>query len=171
MIFFWIFGSIAAVIWIFFLIRELRGREWDEAGFVGTVGAVIALGATMIASLLIQLVLSGIVGSHFVHNYDSDLLNIRDGSGISGSFFLGSGVVDSKPVFQFYKKNADGTASLIQEDADNCVVIQGDVDPHVEYMREVSNNNFWVADWLTDDYRVKIYVPTGSIVTNYKLGG
>ncbi len=95
------------------------------------------------------------------------LAQIAPSSATQGSFFLGSGVVDEKPVYRFYAEQAGGLA-LRSVNADAVVVHQGDGVPRIVRHEAVQAHPWWSLFSEGGDY-YDVYVPTGSIAPDYDL--
>lgn len=99
----------------------------------------------------------------------SDLATLNDGSGVQGSFFLGSGTINSTAVFMYYT-NDNGVYRLNHVDADYATVTYTDGPPRLLYHNTKSGNHFWALDWFGDDYtQYEFQVPAGSVKQSFNL--
>lgn len=121
---------------------------------------------TSILIMISFLLIGGIYG-YTLHDYDVtyEISSIEDLSGIHGCFVLGSGTIDSKAMFAYYRKVPDGAyklemipakQSLIYEDAEKPYIIQ-----HCIACGSETNEQ--------DSY--KIHVPKGTIIKQFTLNG
>ena len=134
---------------------------------------VYAFGATM-ASLLgfIFIIFFGLFYTEvFVEEQTirvEKLHAINDSSGTSGSFFLGSGSIDEKPVYLYYYKEGEAfrRGSI---DADDAEIFYSDGTPRIEYRGAIIPR--WI-DPIGGDIPQglsRIYVPEGSISSQYEF--
>ena len=100
----------------------------------------------------------------------SEIVAIADGSGVSGSFFLGSGTVNDVQYYFYYQKEGDGFVQR-KVDVSRAVVYEVDKDivvPNVSLIKDTPvKKNRWVLAGGPSTY--KIYVPKGSITTAFNL--
>ena len=103
------------------------------------------------------------------------LVSLADGSDTHGSFFLGSGVVNSNPSFTWYER--EGGNSYVRKDVEADLAsihyIAPGVTPYYTHSKKVRSGptlNKWGFN-TTDPYEESydFYVPRGSIVQSYKL--
>jgi len=103
------------------------------------------------------------------------LMNLQDGSQVSGNFFLGSGTIEGKMNYVFYY-NLDSTTfamAQIKYDVATVKYTKDSTTAYVECYKTVDDKNyFWNKFSIDTDYgnmRYVIYVPKGTIKTNYNL--
>ena len=103
------------------------------------------------------------------------LMNLQDGSQVSGNFFLGSGTIEGKMNYIFYY-NLDSTTfamAQIKYDVATVKYTKDSTTAYVECYKTVDDKNyFWNNFSIDTDYgdkRYIIYVPKGTIKTNYNL--
>ena len=100
----------------------------------------------------------------------TEIVAIADGSGVSGSFFLGSGTVNDVQYYFYYQKEGDGFVQR-KVDVSRAVVYEIDKDivvPNVSLIKDTPvKKNRWVLAGGASTY--KIYVPKGSITTAFNL--
>jgi hypothetical protein len=94
-----------------------------------------------------------------------NLAVLNDGSRVNGSFFLGSGTIDSDPSFMFYTES-DGNYKLKQVYAEDSIVRYSTESPKIEYHSPKSR--FWTYWNMNNQYYV-FKVPNGSIKYGYEL--
>ena len=98
------------------------------------------------------------------------IVSLQDNSDINGRFFLGSGYIKQDMQYTFYYKSKDGFR-LKQVKSDKAVINYSD-NPRVIRYKDVPIDG-WYNNWLANGYkpseRYKIYVPKGTIKTNYNL--
>ena len=148
---------------------------WGFATFTMIVVWIIGAGATAVVTLGLA--------EFWVKDtpVTSDIVSLADGQGTHGSFFLGSGSIDSKPVFFFYRQSANGSFRLEHRDADNVSIVETTGQPYMETLCvDYSHLPRWF-DWPVKrseapDYNdcrtndpTTFYVPEGSIKSNYIL--
>lgn len=101
---------------------------------------------------------------------------LNDGSSVHGEFFLGSGTVDGKMVYNYYVKN-DQFFTLKQLDASSTYITylkDTTTKPYLEVQKMVdipTDRCSW-NNWAFDAEEVKatvFHIPQGSIKSNYNL--
>lgn len=101
------------------------------------------------------------------------LASFRDAIGIHGSFFIGSGSVDSKLKYYFYKKLPDAGYQADSVDATNAIIYQDETkQPYIDVYALQFTNKLEILFAVPGGiwyYSYKIHVPPNSIVQNYKL--
>lgn len=121
---------------------------------------------------------------------DQDIVSLNDGTGTTGRFFLGSGYIDSHPVFFYYTGDGFNGYRAHTINAEHADVKYTTGAPHMEaYCQDWTNAAKWsyIPFWhwgnkpdsvddpgCTDenydiDVWVTFYVPPGSVQQNYTL--
>lgn len=131
---------------------------------------------SLFVGLFVGLVIDGPVNwamrekTDFTYN----LATLNDGRETQGSFFLGSGTIDSVPSFMFYEEDGDGYV-LRDWPASSSRVVETTGEPHVVYTcddySDVPRPFRWTAVMITEDGDyidcqhafVTFYVPPGSV--------
>lgn len=94
-------------------------------------------------------------------------------SELSGSFFLGSGSIDEKAVYQFIAQTEDGGYYLKTIPVRNVLVYTdatADTATYVDYIRMV--DNWWLSSepiQVSDNYTDEFHVPEGSVDFTYRV--
>lgn len=100
-----------------------------------------------------------------------ELESLQDGSLMSGSFFLGSGVVKDEMKYIFYYEE-DGFYKLKQVDYNDAKISYSDGKPRAERYKfeEVVGPfiNYFALDYLGEEEYI-IYIPKGTIKQDYNL--
>lgn len=107
------------------------------------------------------------------------IYSLETSSKIDGSFILGSGTINQKFIYVFYKKNMDGSYHLDYIDAsDTDIVETNTTEPCIQEIRyKVVNPDWWykAGTAVPSKYKVKrlVVVPVGTIrqVYNGNIGG
>ena len=90
------------------------------------------------------------------------LVALINGKGIEGSFFLGSGEIDTEPYYFYYTQESDGGKTLNKIDAGMVRVYEDDRKD--AYIAEVWFKNKDILDDDVDVFlRYAIHVPKGTI--------
>ena len=103
------------------------------------------------------------------------LMNLQDGSQVSGHFFLGSGIVEGKMNYAFYYAVDDSTSAMSQIPYDVAKIryTNDSTIAYLEQYKTVDDKNYFLNHFSVDtdygDTRFIIYVPKGTIKTNYNL--
>lgn len=153
---------LAGLLVIFFTAKLVSYADLEEAIMFFLFGSIIAglLGFVLNLSFL------GLVNNDETVKV-VPLASLSDGSGIHGSFFLGSGYVDSRPMFMYYTNNG-GVYRLKQEPADRSFVTYTDGPPQLVIHYENSSNR-WVSVVNDDSPEYEFRVPQGSVKSDFTL--
>lgn len=105
------------------------------------------------------------------------LVNLGDSSGVSGRFFLGSGYIESKPVYMYYLQDGD-SYRLYNVKASNAFITYTDETPQIIFHGSRQGYSNWFSIGA-DDWRVnedgydpdafEFKVPRGSIKQDFNL--
>jgi hypothetical protein len=100
----------------------------------------------------------------------SVLSSLNDGTQTNGSFFLGSGYIDSRPVYRYYVENGRGEFRLQSAPADRAFITYTDSTPEVVYHQKRSSSTFWSIGIDGDGIQeYEFRVPKGSVKTDFTL--
>lgn len=107
-------------------------------------------------------------------SYKINIVALNDNSGLSESFFLCSGIVDSRMRYIFYSKNYDSTFQMYQVDYTESKIKYTTNTPSVTINRTHRKDcyfNRWAIDFFFDESKESFLfeIPEGSIKTQYKL--
>jgi len=123
--------------------------------------------------VIIALIFVAVIGDKIEHDYKTYksvqyIETLSDNSEISGSFFLGSGTIKDEWTYSFYIKK--GNAFYIKSiKAKNIPIIYSDDRPRVVTITIKDETD---SPWIFNNIEKKsttIYVPRGSIKTNFNL--
>lgn len=110
--------------------------------------------------------------------YKTHLSALNTGQDVQGRFFLGSGYVNSEPVFSYLIENDRGGYELKQVRADGAVVFEFDAEDNRTPYMETTTYERVNPDWLSPINPInggsgatyEFYVPAGSVLTgNYTV--
>lgn len=152
MIWFGVAIAIALLVWVFLSFYEALGVLFVTA---------------LVAFVLNLFFMSVGTQSTLINSYP--LVAIKQTTGLTGSFFLFSGSVDTKAAYRYYERHSDGAMTL--EDAstyDSKIYYTKEV-PRVDEYNDVKSSRLWSlfsADLLPTK---KFYVPEGSITRDISL--
>lgn len=135
--------------------------------------AFFAVVAGFLTGLLIG-VLAAVIGqvlpTQWVRLRATKLVSLSNGTGVHGSFFLGTGTLNSEPIFQyFYPLESGGFKSA---------TLQGDVTVFEEDREDGEKVNFgldfkwgwlWIFAICQEQYRYEFHIPKGSITKAFEL--
>lgn len=136
------------------------------------VGAVVGLGISKIASLII---------SHtIVQRYEYEkiqLVALGNSNELRGSFFLASGDIGTEQYYKFFYRTADGGKQFGKVHAENATVYEeerGDAYMSRTGKKDIYSErvHFWlIPKFLMDEPqgRYAIHVPKGTVKAEYKL--
>ena len=143
-------------------------RNMDDSIFSGAFIAIITF---MGCIFVMSIVTTSIFYDNIQPIETYELAAINDGSTTTGSFFLGCGSIDSKQYYFCYIVKEDGGFTMTKYLVDDCVIYESDTcQPHiVKYDRIVPEESKKWSIFIFDSECWKIYVPSGSIDSNFKL--
>lgn len=156
-----IIGAAVAVILVIWL------KPYDlifSSIFMPIMGAALGFLLWVMASLAATPLIEG----EWRDESTASIKSLQDTRHTSGSFFLGSGSIDSKPVFWYYADNG-GYSTLEYRDASSVHIVEtDDQEPRVTEQRFHSNNRWFHT--IHDGARQYVfYIPEGSITNNFEL--
>lgn len=163
---------------LFFVAKQLFGDPFMREGFVDyTLLCCLTVMMTGLGSIPLFGIAFGL-GALFethpevVNNYT--LVSIRDKDGVTGQFFLGSGMIQSEQYYFYYFKNADGSVTPGRVRAGQGVRVYEEdrtTAELVEFHWELNKSWAWtVAFPVHDDgWSWKFYVPKGTVRTGYTM--
>lgn len=152
------------IVFVITLVKYDKWWGWFEAVLVSFLSA----GATFALTVVLALIIGVFVPKHFEYT-NIELYNLKDGSNIEGSFFLGSGRIDEKLVYTFYE-NVNGGAKLNNADADKAIVYQGNIDkPYAKRQTSCVSHWSWLTSCVSDKRITEFHVPENSIKQNFVL--
>ena len=149
-------------------------REWGDFGeacFVGAASSLITfVGLLMVCDLVIGVIISTPENRVILTETRKELVALKDNFAVEGrTGFLGSGYIDEELQYTYMYKDERGIA-VDSIPAENSFVnfIGEDEEP---YVRAVSygfkNNWLYVIGFPMYDTEYYIYIPEGTIITNY----
>lgn len=151
-----IYGIIESMIYVFRIF----------SGIIGTILGVV-----------IGLMLAVVLGLFFdekkeIHTQTYELESLQDNNSTQGSFFLGSGYINNRMMYTFYKKQGD-TYKLEQINSERAVIKYTEEPPHIDVYElqptDSLTNKFTGAGTCECDNKYVINIPKGSIQSNYQL--
>lgn len=171
---------IPVVVFLYAFYRLVIQDSADGRGFGLFLTCVITAFSFIIMFFIGGIACAVMFDMHLVKTAEQTLVAIRDKDGIGGSFFLGSGSIDSKPYYFYYVKLTDGgirpdrmpintSITIYEEDRTDAVLIWR----KWEYdMQEIRNNSFGYrfAIPMSGNNQVwEFHVPKGTIRTGYSM--
>jgi hypothetical protein len=97
-------------------------------------------------------------------NSSTPIYSLKTSEGVQAQFMLGSGSVNSNPVYLCYTKNDIGY-SLKEVDASKSIIIQtNDTPPRMDTYKL---NLVWEILLFADNSEYRIYIPENSIIQTY----
>lgn len=111
------------------------------------------------------------IGHTEIYSEDTKQLQaITTSSEIEGSVYLLGGYFSEEPVYRYFTGSSDGGYVLESVDADMSVVYESDdVPPHIVIVYRTENTFFNIIGPQTYTDHIEIYVPVGSVVSDYTL--
>lgn len=157
---------------VIFFAKGIEESYWDGP----TVNGIGFATAALVVMMSLYGFAYGLQHQNKTEFYaQSELGSLQDQSNIQGHFFLGSGTIDEKPAYSYYKKIADNQYQLRQlvDDGGTPIIVFEDTDkPYVKTVHTKSDGYFglWGFMWGHESLdQFEFHVPKGSIVRNITL--
>jgi len=140
---------------------------WERLAFM----VLISLTAVMICGLIGTGIAFGIgqLIPKEIATTQTELISLRHDSETQGHFFLGSGSIDGKPTYFFYKEHRDGFTADTVPIGDNVIIFEeerenGTLVTHIE-------NLSWGKElaFYSPQYSYEFHIPGGSILREFNL--
>lgn len=132
--------------------------------FGGFMGALIGAIPAYLIGGIISIMIFGTAPCEL--QYKQDLIAMKDNTVISGSFFLGSGNINSKMNYVYAIETDKGIMTKTLEQKTNTVYIQyTDSQPYMEYYSGTSDG--WRMP-ETSSYYI-FYLPEGTIINTFEI--
>ena len=109
-------------------------------------------------------------GQHATQHERIDLVALQDNVGAEGRFFLGTGYIENKLNYFYYRKDGDAYRAD-KETADGAVIYQDEISqPYLLTYYSSFNHSFWYFfGFPSKSQRSQFHVPKGSIKENFTL--
>ncbi len=153
------------------LVFYIGFEEPAEAIFGAFVGAILAF--------MVVLIIGSAGRNTEPVATRTNLVNLADGSEVSGSFFLGSGSIDQSPTYSWYEESGDNTFIRRDVPAGRAKIHYTLDRPHYVKTSDVPTGdcaflqtwtfNMQGCDVYEDEDRYDFYIPKGSIKPAYEL--
>lgn len=165
---------IAFFVIFFFGCKEVKHKNFGDYITVSLLSLLASMGVTLLALLILHVIgeaqvknhpeITQVQSEHYLYIY-----SIEDNSNISGSFVLGSGSVNEKPVYTFYYKTKHGyKIGTVSADISYIKEIKGIKTPEIIDECDVPiDGSFWKGFKFNDRYI--IMVPEGTIIKRFNL--
>lgn len=153
--------SIILAVIFFCLKKERKSAE--------TLGSIILVAVALVISLGIGLVLP----KKDVLIETETIVSLRDGAYATGTLTFGSGNVEPKIYYLFYKKNLDGELipNKLHENIARVFEKKRDGGVVEKYHRVFQNKLLWFAGIKIPSHaRYKILIPEGTLQNTFRLG-
>lgn len=102
-------------------------------------------------------------------NSETSLVSLADGQGVRGSFFLGSGSVNSKPAYYFYVSTGPGRFKQDYVYADGVEIVEQEGPAKLKKYDCHWNSTGWQNEETRTDCKIEFVVPNGTVVPGYVL--
>jgi len=153
---------IAVIVWI-----RYRKSSDDPAGPAMFIFVGVMLG------LLIGVLAGNFIPKYKVVSNTVKIVSLRNGDGITGSFFLGSGSIGSEQYYFYYKKVGNGYQQGKLMADDKVTVFEEerkDGEIRIYVSNFVSKSYFWVAfPVCMFEPKYEFHIPNGSLKMNFTL--
>ena len=145
--------------------RKLDVFDWIKATFFGLIGGAIAWFGF---SIILIAVFSALT-PHTYKQSEIPIVALQDNLGVQGSFFLGTGTIDSTPSYAFYI-NEGAAKRFISVGADDVTVFDNSDRPYVTQRHSCELTVRWLSPCFSDGRKyTEIHVPAGTIRTDLVL--
>lgn len=164
------------------IISDFPGMDGEDRGFLSWV-VVLFLGCLISGVIsLVPLGLGSWIGSiparQGIEDHRYPLVALREKDGVSGRFFLGSGLIESQEYYFWYRRNPDASVSGGKTLRQPCVTIYEDnaVPTMVTFKTAYTDKN--TENWLrfvgldmreSEHWCEVFHIPPGSIAAGYSL--
>lgn len=142
---------------------------FDSDYFIDAVIGIIFV--PFIGAALFFLIAFFAPASGYIESEPTSLKALRTSSESSGSFFLGSGYIDSEHYIYFIAENSEsGPFSLESVEASNSLIYEDDsATPHVITVTGMIDH-WWLAPFSLPSYEsYKFVVPSGSVSNGFDV--
>lgn len=160
-----IIGAILGLLVSFFIFRK---PDLIEKFAFFTIGAILGASAALFIADNLE--------CREVELLRTPLAAMRNGSGLSGQFVLGSGSIETSSVYRYLQKESDGGVTPAEVKADGRVRIYEDGSlQETGYLSEIyslpSSNSAWkwFALGARRFVRYEFHVPEGTVVHQFKI--
>lgn len=166
------FGLLVAFIW--FAAPEMYGKLYDP-GFMELFLMTLMLGIFSFIVLILGSGIAFIVGACFPKHWKlagTDILvSLRNQAGVSGSFYLGTGTVDSHEYYYYYVGSAkEGyQPRRIKVDENVTIFEEERTDGELKTFSHEFNSDIFSLFGLTTGTRYEFRIPNGSLKQNFLL--
>ena len=162
------------IIMFFFICRDTHPKSFWDYISVSFFSFLISIFINLVALLILQTIgqtqvnkhpeITQVQSEHYLYIY-----SIEDNSNVSGSFVLGSGSVNEKPVYTFYYKAKHGyKIGTVSADISYIKEIKGLKTPEIIDEKDIPiDGSFWKGFKFNDRYI--IMVPEGTIIKRFNL--
>jgi hypothetical protein len=142
--------------------------EGQDFGFFSGLG--VFAGGTIFAGMIgfccgmLTVGIGNLALDHNDHYRTVNLIALRDGTGQTGEYFLGTGTTDTTGKYVFYFADSDGARHLVNIDSADVRLYEDSPKPYAIQYMGCDLSAKWVGACITGEPRfVEIHVPTGSI--------
>jgi hypothetical protein len=138
------------------------------------LGGVIMGAVGGFLGLFLGLGLAWVIGttlpSKYVLKSQIELVAMQDTANVQGSFFLGSGTIESKPYYVFYQKTGKGL-KFGKIPVENVIVYEekGRTDGLINVYAKRFTKDVYKLFAVVSGTRYEIFIPKGSILRDFKL--
>lgn len=141
-------------------------------GLDDTLISVVVTSLIVFVFVFIGLIVALIIGffcpAEYIQSDTYRIVSLSDKAGVSGDFFLGCGVIDSKLYYFFYREDGQGYR-LGKIEASKTTIVEKDRDIGVIYLYEDIPIGIYKYLALCSGQKYVIEVPKGSIIRSFKL--
>lgn len=145
--------------------------DWLDV-LVSVLFGFAVTGLLFLITLPLVSVLTNNLEYEYVQVSEEAVFGVNMASNTSGSFALGSGTIDSKPYYYFFKKSGDGL-QLSRANSFDTQLLEGDGIPRLtryelRYKSRLAHWLLWVNFW-GGHIKYTLHVPRGTIITDYNI--
>lgn len=145
------------------------GWGFGEKVVFGILGLFV-VGLGLVGGTLVAAAFGYFIPSHRVLDKRVELVALQDNIGLEGHFFLGTGQIDSKQKYFYYRKNGDAYKADSQN-ADGAIIYQDELTaPYLLTYNSEFNRSFWYAIGIPSKSQdSEFHIPKNSIKENFTL--
>jgi len=110
-----------------------------------------------------------------INKYEEQIVSMKSGSEVGGSFFLGCGTIDSTGYYVYYEKTAGGGLQQKKVRVGHAIIFEEEnCKPRISWEgRKYTCSNYWLPEWSAPSRifltKKHIYVPKGTVIQEFKL--
>lgn len=172
----WIGAVIGIIIGIIIAVNNCFsfGEGFGITFMIGILGLALSVIICLVGGMCLQATYEN--GDMITTKHTDEpisLVAVCDNMGTNGTFFLGSGTIDSEMKYVYAYEDEELGMMTKTKSANDCYIknIPNDEEPYMVKWREVPEENFWT--WLfvspSPIEKITFYIPESSVYVGYNI--